>query len=514
MLVIDILENSSKNFPNKEALVSKDKRFTYSQLQRMVNQLSAALTKEGIRKGHRVVILLRNTFEVVIAYFAILKIGAIEVTLDVTTDSPEDITYKFKDCQPEALITNRLYINLVPEALSKVPSLKIAFFTEEPKALKSFKQKCILLEEIFKSQEPKDIKTDAKKRDLAVIAYTSGTTGLPKGIMLTHENLISAAESMSMVYHKDRTLLLVPFQHTFGKAVVNSRFLKGATIILTENVAFPAEVLKLVQKSKATSIVSSPTVYRMLLEALKEKRKYYNFDKLEYIVTGGAKLPKEIFIEYWKLFPSLCIQSGYGLTEIGGKASGICFMRKPRNTHKLTCCGKVINGHERKIVNEKGIKVAAGEIGEIIFKGPSVMKGYWRNQEETKKVIKDGWLYTGDLGKIDEEGDLYIIDRKKDIIKSGGVLISPKEIEIVIDSHPHVKESAVIGIDDELMGEKIKVFVVLKPGKRTKEEEIREFCSKKFTPIKIPSVIEFCSSLPKSTLDKVKKMELRKKKGE
>lgn len=512
MFVIDILENSSKNFPDKEALVSKDKRFTYSGLQRMVNQLSTVLTKEGIRKGDRVAILLRNTYEVVIAYFAILKIGAIEVALNVTADSPKDITYKFKDCEPKALVTNRLYIKLVSEALSKVSSLKIVFFTGDSKKFRPLKQKCIALNEIFKTQEPKDIKTDVKECDLATIAYTAGTTSLPKGIMLTHGNLISAAEAMSIVYPEDRTLLLVPFYHAFGKAVVNSRFLKGASIILTENVAFPAEVLELVQKREVTSIVSTPTVYKMLLEALKEKKKNYNFDKLKYIVTGGEKLPKEIFIKYWELFPSLCIQSGYGLTEISAKASGIFFMGIPSKTYKLNCCGKVINGHEIKIVNEKGIEVTAGEIGEIIFKGPSVMKGYWRNQEETKKVMKDGWLYTGDLGKIDKEGDLYIIDRKKDIIKSGGVLISSKEIEIVIDSHPNVKESAVIGIDDELMGEKIKAFVVLKPDKETKEEEIMEFCSERLPPIKIPSSVEFCSSLPKSTLDKVKKMELRKKK--
>ncbi|MFH1415353.1 MAG: AMP-binding protein [Elusimicrobiota bacterium] len=511
MQVSDILKKSSIKFPEKEALITDTNQFTYAELQEMVEQFASALQDSGVKKGDRVGILMRNTYEAVVTYCAILKIGAVEVALNIIADTQSDVEYKVRDCEISTLVVSGRYLKNAMQALNRLNIVKNIFYLGEDRLFTNLKQKCISLNEVFATYERNTVDVSIDGTDLASIAYTSGTTGQPKGVMLTHNNMFSGAEVMSMVTPDERTMLLVPLFHTYGKAVVNSRFMRGATIVLVENIVFPMEVLKMVEISKSSSIIVVPTILKMLLHVLKEEKKDFGFSNVKYIVSGGARLPVETLKEYWQLYPRLGVQSGYGLTEISGKASGIYYTGAGTSAELLESCGSVIYGHERRIVDDSGNDVPLGEVGEVIFKGSSVMKGYWNKKKETSEAIRNNWLYTGDIGRVDENNNLYLIDRKKDIIKSGGELISPKEIEIVLNTHPMVEESAVIGVENEVLGEVLKAFIVTKDGLQVDEEDIIKHCSKQLPPIKIPISVEFLISFPKSSLDKVKKSELKRR---
>lgn len=505
MIIPEILEKSRRSFPDKTAVISQNRRVTYSELGRMVHQLAHALIQEGVNKGDRVAVLLRNTYEAVVAYFAILKIGAIEVAFNPISDGPRSLSYKFTDCEPKILITSPAHVHLISGILPEVPFVKAVYLTEEPERNNLLDKRYVVLQEIFSAGIKPKIKVTIHNYDLAIIAYTAGTTGSPKGVMLTHENLLVTAQSMR---RGGRTLSLIPLFHVYGKGILNNRISNGDTIIFVENFIFSADIFEIIRNEKVEGIIGVPTIMDNLISSV-AKEKASEWDYIRYFSTGGSKMPVAIFLRLWDVFPKAEILSGYGLTETGGSGTIRVFSERTVDIQNLHSVGKPGSSIELKIVNESGQSVGSGEIGEVVFGGPQVMQGYWNKPKETNEVLKDGWLYTGDIGKTDKEGNLFLIDRKKDIIKSGGELISPKEIESIIETHPDVKESAVIGIEDHFMGEKLKAFVVLKPQKMISEDEILRFCSQHLPPIKIPSMIEFRDSLPKSTLDKIKKHELR-----
>ncbi|MFH1415350.1 MAG: class I adenylate-forming enzyme family protein [Elusimicrobiota bacterium] len=507
MSLYGILEAISAEFPDREALISKGVRLTYADLKKKVDCMAAALSQRGVKKGDRVAVLLRNTFEVVVAYFAIMKTGGIEVALNPVTESRQNIEYALNDCQAEFLVTHSRHAELISDT---IPSLNTIIYIGEADSLLHLNKELVSFNEMldtvsFCLTDGPDIALE----DEAVIAYTSGTTGMRKGVVLTHGNLISVAEvtAKDLSLENDRCLLLIPLYHAFGKQILNSRILKGSTVLLLENILFPVEILNILESEKASGIVGVPTIYRMLLDTIKKSKREYKFPEFRYISTGGSKMPPERFVELWKWFPSITILSGYGLTETSGRGTVMIFESLSEKTKKLESCGRPPFG--MKLSDREGREVGCGEIGEVNFSGPNIMKGYWKKPDETGEVLEKGWLRSGDLGYTDEEGDLYIIDRKKDILKSAGEIISPKEIEIIIETHPAVKEAAVIGIEDEVLGEKIKAFVVLNDDSSVSKDEIIDYCSENLPFAKIPAVVEFRSKLPKSTLDKIKKAVLR-----
>lgn len=486
-----------------------------------IDRLAGVFMNEGIKKGDRVIVLLRNSMEAVIAFYSILKIGAIEVALNPIADSIKHIMYILKDCKPKAFVTHTDNLKVLEPALSEINMKnKKIFYAGRKNNLTDFKQRCFSMDDIFKNNSLKKSEkiVSVKKDDIGIIAYTSGTTGLPKGVMLTHDNLLWATKSAGIDFDKtgynienDKCLLLIPLCHAFGKQILNSRFLNGATVVLMSSVSFPIELIKLLINVKPSGIVAVPAIYNMLLNTLEKSKIEYEFDFVKYVHSGGAKIVGKLIYKLRKTFTNAMILNGYGLTEAGPRISIMLFPAKRRiDKKKLDSCGRPAKGHTIAIVDDSGNKLKKGCVGEVIFKGPSVMKGYWGKPNLTKKVLKNKWLFTGDVGSIDREGYLYLLDRKKDIIKSGAELISPKEIEMVIDEYPGVKESAVIGVKDDILGERVKAFIVLEPGIKTTKDEIIDFCSAKLPFIKVPRSIEFISSLPKSTLDKVKKAVLRK----
>ncbi len=514
MNVFDILKNSVTQYPDREAIVSDNTRLTYNNVSVMVDQFADALLAKGVQKGDRVTVLLRNNYYAVIVYYAIVKIGAIEVSFNVTTESPFSMHYKINDCKPKVLITNSLFAKLIPDSLFQESSFEIFFCIGNPRF---FVERSIpyLDVDTFFQREVRQTQPSASGDDPGSIMYTSGTTGHPKGVVLTHANIISGARAMDKMEYEviDRSLSLIPLYHAYGKMILNSRILSGSTIFLIEKTIFSSEVVKLIEAEKIIGLLGVPTILKMIISAFKEKEPK-DFAFFKYIGTGGSKMSEDLFFEIWKYFPWVDIINGYGLTEAGGKISNITFKEVPEQKSKLHSCGTVIPNHELVIVSPDGGNLSKGEIGEIKIKGPNIMQGYWNKLKETEAVLQEGWLYTGDLGFMDNEGDLFIVDRKKDIIKSGGELISPREIEEVINSNVEVEESAVIGISDANMGELIKAFVVLKDKSSLSEVDIIMYCSRNLPPVKIPKIVEFRDSLPKTELKKIMKNVLRQEEKE
>ncbi len=512
--IFDKFKEICNKYPEREAVISQGKRFTYSQMYELVTKLSQALLEQGAIKGDRVAVLLRNTYQTVVSYLAILKIGAIEVALNPVMDSPEVIMYALKDCSAKFLISNNNYLKNIKDELIKDNFLEVIFSVdslEESTMIDAYKY--LFFEKVFEAEVKEEVNIAIEENDLALIMYSSGTTGLPKGVMLTHFNIFSTAQTAAedLDLDVDKCLLLIPLYHAYGKQEMNSRFLKGNTVIFCENILFPMEILNLINKEKVTGIITVPAIYVLLVRTIMKSKEKIDFSFLKYIQSGGASLTYELILHLRTIFDKAILLYGYGMTEAGTR---IALNKFNHNVELLEAetqsCGKPHKDDKVAIIDDSGNRLKAGELGEIIFQGKGIMKGYWNNREETEKVLIDGWLHTGDLGKIDETGRIFITSRKKDIIKMGGEIISPKEIEIVINSHPQVKESAVIGIPDKLLGEKVKAYVVKEERAQLSTDEIKELCSQKLSFSKIPAIIEFIEALPKSTLEKVKKSELRR----
>jgi long-chain acyl-CoA synthetase len=514
-LIIDQFQTICNRCPNDNAIISQGNSFTYAEILQKVNLLAQALLEQGIYRGDRVALLLRNRYETVISYLAIIKIGAVEVALNPVMDSPAVLAYALKDCGAKGIISNNNHLKYMKEELGNIELLDFIFSIDDLDQSALLKGKSYLFfDDVFRTPMKKEIKVDVDENDLALIVYTSGTTGLPKGIMLTHLNIFSSAQTASedIDLEKDKCLLLIPLYHAYGKQMLNSRLFKGHAVVFCENVLFPMEILNLIIKEKVSGVITVPAIYNMLIHTISKSKGKYDFRDIKYVQSGGANLSYNQIMRLKEIFPEAKILYGYGLTEAGTRVALNRFYPGDDVTPEDTAsCGKPHPDDAVAIVDENGNRLKSHQMGEIIFHGAGIMKGYWNKEEETRKVLIDGWLYTGDLGKVDDSGQIFITDRKKDIIKSGGEIVSPKEIEEVVNAHPGIIESAVIGVPDELLGEKIKAYVVLEKEADVTQEEIRDLCSKKLPFSKIPSYIEFIDQLPKSTLAKVKKSELRKR---
>jgi len=340
--------------------------------------------------------------------------------------------------------------------------------------------------------------------DVAVILYTSGTTGKPKGAMLTHKNVYSNAQDTAnylKINGEDRVIATLPMFHVFCLTVaLNAPLMNGGTVLIVPKFS-PAKIFQLAREEKATIFAGVPTMYNFLYQY--EEGKAEDLQTLRLCISGGASIPVALLKNFEQKF-KVIISEGYGLSE----ASPVtCFnpLDRPRKPGSI---GTSIMNVENKVVNEFGEEVPVGEVGELIVRGPNVMKGYYNMPEETAHTIRDGWLYTGDLAKMDEEGYFYIVDRKKDMIIVGGYNVYPREVEEVLYSHPDVVEAAVIGVPDPNFGEAVKCFVVSRNPNLT-EEQLIEYCREHLAKYKVPSSIEFLEELPKNTTGKILRRALK-----
>jgi long-chain acyl-CoA synthetase len=488
------VERGHQLFPDKIALIFEEQSFTYKQLDQLASRVANGLQNFGIQKGDHIALFLPNIPEFVISYLGILKIGAVAISVNIMLKNAE-VSYILNDCAAKVVITTESQSEEILEA--NLPELQHILIAEG-KANKG-----ITLVQLMANAAPEARAIEIDRHAPACILYTSGTTGFPKGATLSHGNIISnvcAANRCYQITNSDRLLLYLPLFHCFGQnAILNSGLNACATIILHRRFDVK-QVLQSITRHRVTMFFGVPTVFIKLLNA---DTADYNFESIRYYFSAAAPLPIEI-IQKWYDTYGLFIHEGYGLTETSPFASYNNDLK-----YRLGSIGTPIDNVEIKIVNAKGHQVQPGELGEIAISGPNVMLSYWNRPIETAEVIKDGWFYTGDIGRMDEDGYFYIVDRLKDMINLSGFKVYPTEVENVIYQHPAVAEVAVYGIPDPIKGEIVKASVVLQGDHLITEAQIKEFCYEKMASYKIPQAVKFVSSLPKNPTGKILKNLLR-----
>jgi long-chain acyl-CoA synthetase len=524
------IEDNVKRFGEYEALYFEGRWHTNVEINHNANLLGNALKGLGINKGDRVAVQMPNSPELIVAFPAIYKIGAVVVPLNPLL-RPDQAAYIYKDSGAKAILTSSDFVDRVIEAQKQTPSLQHIILTDRNDVPGT-----IYYDNIMSTNSDELVIEQTDNNDIAALMYTAGTTGPPKGVVHTHYSLYINALSFYeyILVHRSVTLQLssralnprtlqlneftqrvsgvnremvslgvLPLSHSFGIAFSNTgNFVGGKTILLRWwNVE---EALQAIQRFHVNQMAAVPTMYIQMLEFPELDK--YDLSSLEDCQCGGAPLPVEVALK-WKEKVGVDIREGWGLTESGATTTGQPGDLPP----KYGSIGKsLLKCNTIRIFDEKGRELPAGQQGEIVVKGPTLMRGYWNLPEETAKTIKNDWLYTGDTGYIDEDGNFYITGRKKDIIIRGGENVSPVEVEEVILQHPAVAEAGVIGIPDAVYGEEIKAFVVMKPDKHINEEELITFCKDRLPTFKLPKKVQFMKSLPRNILGKVLRAELRR----
>lgn len=501
MNVGKVLEESVVKFGDKVALFFEDEKITFRELDRLVNNLSRGLIGEGVRKGDCVVSFLPDSIEFALNYYAVLKIGAINAPLDVRLKE-EEIKLIFGDAKPVAVITTSEFQDVFLSMRTEFPSIKSIIVVGG-----EVKEGCISFNEMKNRPSSRVIPVEVDDDDVALYLYTSGTTAKPKGVMVTFGNLDWFPRDTHTVWkttEKDVWMLSLPGSHISGPILFNQTIVMGvATSILgTFN---PRKWLETVEKNRVTIIHFVPPMANALIQ-LNEFGKY-DLSSLRGVLLMGAYSTPGLVKEFGeKLGLRRCCQ-GYGLTE----TSPLLTLEEPESNAPFGNIGKPIPGREVKIVDEDGDEVPVGEVGEIVTRGPHVMKGYHNDPEATQERIKDGWLHTGDLARRDEEGYIYIVGRKQDRINVGGLMVYVSEVEDVLHHHPKIKEVAVVAAPDPKRGEKVKTVIVLKEGTEATEDEIIDYCRERMANYKVPREVEFRESLPKTRTGKIARGELAQK---
>ena len=478
---------------NSIAIKFKGNDITYEQLDKTVDQYTSLLKKLGVKAGERIILSCPNSPEFIYSYLSVVKNAGIIVPINLQY-TMEEITYAIKDCEANFMIIH-------PAIFQKMKHTK-----ESIQELLGIK--VIVLDEEFQNTISKIsfeiIEEFSDENAVSTFLYTSGTTGKQKAAMLSHKNLVINAEQSRLAFHgmaDDNYMCVLPMFHVFAfTTCVLCPLLSGATITILEKF-HPKEVVDSFLNDDITVFMGVPTMYVVLLEACKNNS---TFPKLRLAVSGGAALPVEVFRQAKDIL-KLPVVEGYGLTE----ASPVVCFNPLDGIKKAGSIGLPVAYVECKIVDENSMEIPVGKVGELVVKGENVMLGYFKQEEETKKALKNGWLYTGDLAKYDEDGYIFIVDRKKDMVIVGGLNVYPREIEEVIYQYSKVKEAAVIGIDDKLRGEHVKAFIVLKDGEECTSREISRYLKEHIAGYKLPREIEFISELPKSSTGKILKRMLK-----
>ncbi|HYP29663.1 MAG TPA: long-chain fatty acid--CoA ligase [Blastocatellia bacterium] len=514
--VYQVLNLSASLFADRPATVFLGAKMTYSEIKAHADRLATALSRLGIGRGDRVGIMLPNCPQYIISFYAIVRLGAIVTNVNPIY-TPREVEMVAKDSGMRAMITLDALAGTVlsirgASQIEHVITTGIGDYSGEPRADSSGTPGTLSFSEMIAgvgAAELPYVVIDAEE-DVAVLQYTGGTTGLPKAAMLTHFNLFSATIQCAMWGHyiskrgEERFLMVIPYFHIYAliTGVVYGVWMGAMQIIVPKYEV--NQMLAIIKEHEPTYFPAVPTLFISLLNHPEAAGS--GLDRIRRFNSGSAPLPLEV-IEQFERLSGAMLYEGYGMTETSALAHTTATLAK----RKPGSIGFPVPDTDCKIVDlETGEREAAvGEEGELVLRGPQVMKGYWRNAEETAAALRDGWLFTGDVARMDEDGYFYIVQRKKDMIIVSGFNVYPNEVEEVIFTHPAVKEAAVIGVADDYRGEAVKAFIVLKEGREASEEDIFEFCSARLARYKVPSLVEFAGSLPKSGVGKVLRRELR-----
>jgi len=500
-----MLKRVAEEKGDREAVVFENIRMTYGELNARVNRLANAMNSMGLKKGDRAGVLLFNCSQYLEIYYAAAKLGVILVTMNYRLAANE-LQYILDDSKPTALFYGRQFDEVMPSLRKNSDYIQNYIYIGDRSPENTLYYESFLME--HPDTEPS---ADISMEDAQLIIYTSGTTGYPKGALITHANTLWTCVNQLIFFkdlnENDSALVVMPLYHCgaqndFTTPVLNM----GGKLIIMERVDI-IEIAKTIERERITTALLLPTLLHMIFQMPDLEK--YDFSSLRYVQTGGAPLPEVTIDNFYR-------KMGYHICQVFGLTEGTALttiLDKESAFRKKGSAGRPLFHVDLKIVDENDQEVPPGNVGELLQKGPTVMKGYWNNPEATKNTIKNGWLYTGDMAYCDEEGFLYIVDRKKDMIISGEENIYPAEIEQVLYSHPKIQEAAVIGVPDEKWGESVKAIVVVKPGQNLTAEEVIAYTKEHLASYKKPKFVEFINEIPRNPSQKVLKNVLREKYG-
>ncbi len=491
------------NYPNKTALVFEGRSVTYAEMNRRVNRLANAVTGMGVKKGDKVSILLHNRPEYMEAVFALAKLGVVVVPLNYRLAPPE-VEYIVNNSDSQILITE-------PDCLGQVEPVM-------PNLERISPERCMLIggsgpggmhryEDLLLRASDTEPQVEVEEADTFYIGYTSGTTGFPKGSVFSHKTRVMRTLLYSIIYGlrpDDIQLAVAPLYHAAPFAFALMELYIGGTLEVMRDFE-PAEVLAAIERARATSAFFVPTMYHDMLDVAPSERSRHDVTSMKILVTGGAPLAPHLKGEIVSYFSNAGLFEFYGGTETGM----VTIMRPEDQLVRPESVGQAIFGTRVRLLDDAGQDVPVDEVGELYMRGPIQFDCYYKEPEATEEVRRGGWLTIGDLARRDEEGYYYIVDRKRDMIVSGGANIYPAEIEKLLCAHPKVQDVAVIGVPDERWGESVKAIVVLREGQAATAEEFREYCRGQLASYKIPSSVDFIKEVPRTPSGKILKRELR-----
>jgi len=485
--------SSADMYSDNIAINHAGKEINYIQLRQSILTTADKLSKFGLKYGDRVCLYINNSIEYVVLYYAIWKCGCVVVALN-TESKARSVMNWIEHSDSELLI----YDEMISESKNIINN-------------KRMNVNCINAKSFFDGGDEKTVDDNnifPSPEDVAAIIYTSGTTGNPKGVTLSHKNLYSNMISILTylpITENDRFINVLPFYYSYGNSVLHTHLMRGASVILINSMMFPNKVLEAIEEHKATSISGVPSTFIILLNH--SNMDAYKLGSLKYITQAGGPMAPAITTGLIEKLPDSMIYIMYGQTEASAR---LTFLEPSRVVDKMSSIGKPIPGVEISIINEDGSQAEIGETGNLFARGDNIMLGYWKDKDMTESVINDkGWLNTGDLAKIDEEGYLYIIGRSSEMIKSGAHRISPKEIEEVLLYLSEVQECAVVGVEDDILGEAIKAYIVTNQNE-IDQLKVKKYCKENLANYKVPKYIQTIEELPKTSSGKIKKYLLKK----
>jgi len=507
MLVQEFMESSADRLPDKVALIGDGQRLTYAEVEAQANRLANALLAQGLQRGDRVVLFLPNCLELAIAIFAVLNAGGVFVPLNPSTKS-DKCAYILNNCQARVLVTSGRQADLAQQLTQEVPSLTTIILTSPtPETSTGNVLNYTAIQGDYLAHRPPKVNIDL---DLACLIYTSGSTGDPKGVMSDHSNVVFAASSIIEYLgnvESDSVIGLLPLSFDYGLYQLLMVFKFGGTLVLEKGFTYPAAILKRMEQERVTGFPGVPTIYAMLL---KMDLSAYDLSSLRYLTNTAAALPPSHILQIRAKFPWATLFSMYGLTE----TKRTLYLPPDQLDKRPDSVGIAIPGTEVWIEDEQGKRLGSGQVGELVVRGRHVMRGYWGNPEASAARFRPGLIpgerlcYTGDLFRMDEEGFLYFVSRQDDMIKSRGEKVAPKEVENVLYGLSGVREAAVIGVTDPVLGQVVKAFVVQEGDELTPAHILRH-CRVHLEDFMVPKLVEFCVQLPKTSSGKIKKTDLK-----
>jgi long-chain acyl-CoA synthetase len=488
-----IVTEGASAAPDGIAVRLGDTELSYAELDQRSARLATLLAARGVGVGDRVGVMLPNVPEFPIAYYAVLRAGAIVVPMNVLLKRRE-IAFYLSDSGARLLLA---WHGFAEEARAGAEEAGAELIEVEPSSFA----------DLLAEQEPTPELAETDAEDTAVILYTSGTTGKPKGAELTHSNLHRNAEvasrTMCEVAAGDIVLGSLPLFHSFGQTVsMNASLMAGATLTLVPRFD-PDEALATMQRDKVTHFYGVPTMYGALLHH--PGREDYDTSTLRTCITGGASMPVEVLRGFEQAFEAIVLE-GYGLSE----TSPVSSSNHPDRERRPGSIGTPLEGVEMKVVDENDEEVPQGEVGEIVIRGHNIMKGYWQRPDATDEAMRGGWFHSGDMAREDEDGYFYIVDRKKDLIIRGGYNVFPREVEEILYEHPGIREAAVVGLPDPKLGEEVGAAVVLHDGEELAPEEVSAYVKERLAAYKYPRAVWFVDELPKGPTGKILKREIER----